>query len=93
MGGKILQWQRVVHVIYDREREFEIAERVDEGVEGFIAAAENGVINLARNIPKRKCIIWLTKYVHKIKLTRKLWVASEHIGSHGLVSKLIRQKE
>ena len=78
---------------YTTEREFEIAERMDEGVEGFIAAAENGVINLARNIPKRRCIIWSTKYVHKITLTRKLWVASEHNGSHGLVSKLIRQKE
>ena len=41
------------------------------------AAAENDVINLAR---KRRCIICLTKYVHKITLNRKLWVAAEHIG-------------
>ena len=56
---------------------------MDEGEVGWklkknnAAAAENGVINLAT---KRRCIICLTKHVHKITLNRKLWVAAEHIG-------------
>ena len=40
------------------------------------AAAENGVTNLAT----KRCIVCLTKFVHKMTLNRKLWVAAEHIG-------------
>ena len=36
-----------------------------------IGAAENGVINSPRNIPKIRCKIWLTKYVRKMTLTSK----------------------
>ena len=82
MGGKILQWQRVVHVIYDRERirNNSTCGRKDGRLKNIIPAAENGVINLARNIPKRRCINWLTKYVNKMTVTRKLWSASGHTG-------------
>ena len=69
MRGKILQWQRI--------RNSRTCGRRDGK---FIMAAEKGVINLATNIPKRRCILWLTKYVHKMTLTRKFWNASEHIG-------------